>query len=282
MADIDPYAQLQQLTPRGASVVDAIADARRVIDASIRTNPLTNAHVDEGLMVWRGNYAGQGGIKDSYLWIGEVTPADVFLNRQQRAFLVTRDDPRHAPAFWMYDPFPDEQGLRQVIRIQDSDGAAILIEDRAGGLSFPFGQVNLYPTAFIIDAAGPAVTSPAFKIPHTSGGSVLVWEGYGPMMGSQLKIWLNCLAFPAGAGGYAVYAHIDWDGALNGGPVPSFDTGSVAVPDGSQGTSFFVDLDFSGQGKVGREVHVQIFAIATTTSGTGEWGVIFPRVCYTH
>src|ERR1700742_3783786 len=150
MVDVDPYAQLQQLTPRPSNLVNAIDETRRALDASIRSNPLLNATVDSGLMIWRGNYAGLGGINDSFLWIGEVTPQDVFLNKRQRGFFVTRDDPRHAPAFWVYDPAPSPSGLRQMVHISDSDGATILDEARGGGTRFPFGQVNLYPASVVL------------------------------------------------------------------------------------------------------------------------------------
>lgn len=273
MVDIDPYGQIQQLTPRGASIVDAVADAKRVIDAAVRTNPLTNARVDTGLMVWRGNYAGTGGIFDSYLWIGEVGPNDVFLNKPQRGFFVTRDDPRHAPAFWMYDWNPQPTGLRQTIGISDSDNRPLLRESRNGGAEFPYGQVALYQASLVL-IGGVPIMSPAFPI---NASARLLWIGYGPMTGSKLKMWLSALSFPAGVGAFDMYAKVYWDGDDGG----SFTGPSFHVNDNTN-TSVFWDFDFGGQGKVGREVHVEIWAIRSGTSGTWNYGYVMPMLCYSY
>ncbi|MCG3756684.1 hypothetical protein [Amycolatopsis sp. Poz14] len=146
--DVDPYAQLQTLTPRGASIVDPIADAKRVIDAAVRTNPLRNAVVDEGVVRWRGAYNSLG--RDSYfVKIGEQddAPRDPVRNAPQRGFSVRRDDPTGSEAIRVYDHTAEQHPsgpLRQKVAIFDYLGNRIVQEGELGGLTAPQMAVVLY------------------------------------------------------------------------------------------------------------------------------------------
>lgn len=287
MADIDPYGQIQQYTPRVTTIVDAIAENKRVTEAAIRSNPLRNARVDDGLMVWRGNYAGQGGINDSYLWIGEVYPADGVLDKPQRGVFITRDDPKHARAFWMYDPGAEEANpvnrpLRQVVMIHDADDRPLMTEAYGGGAQFPYGQVPLYGTRdsyynVRVDAGGTMKFLPVLG-PNVvrAGGLYTMFRGYGPMTGHRLKCWLHGFSSTGSAvgGSWGLFLRINFnDGS------PQLDTGRIDCPAGGSAT-FFWDLDFRGQNKVGKEVSVQV--MAEMLSGSDEWCYAYPQMCYSY
>jgi hypothetical protein len=289
MADVDPFAQAQQYTPRQTDVVDAIFETKRVTEAALRANPLRNARVDDGLMVWRGNYAGQGGISDSYLWIGEVSPNDGVLNKQQRGFFLTRDDPKHAPALWMYDPSaesanPINKPLRQKIYIKDADDRPIMVESDKGGTEFPYGQVPLYGarvdnyvnvrvdsgTAMkFIPALGPNVVR--------GGGMYTMFRGYGPMVGNRLKAWLFGFTSSGSAvgGSFGLHLRLNWNDNS-----AEFNSGRITCPANGGSASFFWDIDFAGQNKVGTEVNVQV--MCELLSGSDEWAYAYPIMCYSY
>lgn len=183
MGDIDPTAQAQDYTPRQPTLVDAVLDARRIADAQMRSNPLRNAKIDDGRMEWRGNYA--GGVGSSFLWIGEFSPNDRILNKPQRGFILTRDDSKHSPAFWMYDPFPDPaKPLRQLIRISDADGASLLIESREGGVQFPWTVIPMYDAQS--DNVGNGTTYRS-AINASNGSLRTLFRGAGPMTGGRVR-----------------------------------------------------------------------------------------------
>jgi len=281
MADIDPYSQIQQLTPRPTSIVDAIAESKRIAEAIMRSNPLRNARVDDGLMVWRGNYAGSGGLADSYLWIGEFSPRDAALDKQQRGFLLTRDDPKHAAALWMYDPFADSRGpgnpLRQTLQMKDADGAQIMSEAQGGGTAFPFGIVPLYGTAssyYLIrtDAGATLKQLPVFGSYRVTGGQRTYYEGYGAMTGHRLRTYLFGNSTSTGVFGVHIQVSFD-DGSA------TFFSGRIDCAAGGS-ADFLWDLDFAGQGKVGKRVHVRV--VAEILSGSDEWCLFFPGYCYSY
>lgn len=198
MADIDPYAQLAvtQLTPRSPNLVDQVSEARRVTEAIMRANPLYNARVDGGLMVWRGNYAGGGGITDSYLWIGEVTPRDLNLNKPQRGMFITRDDPNHARVLWVYDASPVAgEPLRQTLTMHDADDRPLLREGNSGGTEWPFASIIMYPantkSQVLKNDAGASEAFPILGAENSviNSGYETAWHGFGPMVGPILKFY---------------------------------------------------------------------------------------------
>lgn len=287
MADIDPYGQIQQYTPRITTIVDAIAENKRVTEAAIRSNPLRNARVDDGLMVWRGNYAGQGGISDSYLWIGEIYPRDGVLNKAQRGFFITRDDPKHARAFWMYDEAgeaasPSGPPLRQLISMHDADDRPLLREARNGGTEFPYGMIPLYGTRdsyynVRVDAAGTMKFLPLLG-PNVvrAGGPYTMFRGYGPMVGNRVKVWLHGFSSTGSAvgGSWGLYLKINWNNNS-----PEFVSGRIDCPAGGSQT-FFWDIDFRGQNKVGTEVNIQV--VAEMLSGSDEWCYAYPQTAFSY
>lgn len=198
MVDVDPYAQLAvtQLTPRSPNLVDQVSEARRVTEAIMRANPLYNARVDGGLMVWRGNYAGGGGITDSYLWIGEVSPLDLNLNKTQRGVFITRDDPKHARVLWIYDASPVAgEPLRQTLTMHDADDRPLLREGNNGGTAWPWGQIVMYPNqvkSFTVkNAAGANEDVPMLGAINsiTTNSFETAWAGYGAMVGPIVKMF---------------------------------------------------------------------------------------------
>lgn len=283
MADVNPYALLatSQYTPRNTTLVDQISETKRVTESIMRANPLYNARVDGGLMVWRGNYAGSGGIQDSLLWIGDFGPKDAVLNKLQRGFALTRDDPNHGWAFYMYDPGAESRGagnpLRQRIFMQDADGKQILSESPTGGVAFPFGVIPLYGTAFnyyqVRVDAGATLKNlpvlPAYIVRSTTLGTY--YEGGGPMTGPKLRI----RGFGSSVGGsFQARARIQWgDGTTD--TTTSF---IVCAAAGQQ--SFSWDIDMSGQDKVGKTPHVRIEA--QMVSGSDEWCFLFFSDCYSY
>lgn len=284
MADIDPYGQIQQYTPRTPNLVDAVAEAKRVSDAILRANPLTDATIDDGRMTWRGNYAtglSAGDIRSSLLWIGEFSPNDAVLNKPQRGFALTRDDPNHQPAFWLYDPFADTRTpsnpVKQVLRMNDNSGGTVMSEGQKGGLQFPYGVIPLYGTAFnyqnvrtdsgttleLLPILPPFVVMPS--------GPRTYWEGYGPMVGHKVRFY-GFGQSTSGGGSYQMHMEVDF----SDGQAP-FVTPNLVMPANSS-REFFIEADLAGQNKVGKEAHVRI--IAEMLSGGNKWNFLFPAKCY--
>lgn len=281
MADIDPFAQLAgtMLTPRSVSIVDQVAEAQRVAESIARANPLYNAKIDGGLMVWRGNYAGSGGIQDSLLWIGEMG-YDGVKGKPQRGFALTRDDPNHALALYMWDPQGSERDsgnqLRQRIFMQDNDQNQILTEARGGGVAFPVGVIPLYSSNLYFQTVrtDSGTGTKALPLPPgtVQGGLNNYFKGRGPMTGHHLHTY--GYAWSSGSATFQVrvrYAFNDNQPDY----VSAWQTWTAG-----QSASFSWDVDFAGQNKVGRMVNVTIEA--QVTSGTAEWCSIFPQWCYSY
>jgi len=282
MADIDPYGQIQQLTPRPTSIVDAISETKRITEAIMRSNPLRNARVDDGLMVWRGNYAGGGQVSDSYLWIGEFSPSDASLGKAQRGFLLTRDDPKHARALWMYDPYADtasgSQSLRQTLTMHDADDKPILREARAGGVQFPWSPIPLYPTQslFITVATSGSTTESMPIIPAasaTDGATKTLYRGYGPMTGHRLRGMINVATTVNPTVGVKLFISFNNAAGTTRTTVEQF-----VGPSSNVFLNF--DEDFAGLGVVGSEVQVQVQV--RLTAGTFKWSFVFPMLCWSY
>lgn len=282
MADIDPYAQLAStaLTPRSPNIVDAVAETARIAEAQMRSNPLYNAKIDGGLMVWRGNYAGGGGIQDSLLWIGGFSPNDGSKNVPQRGFALTRDDPKHGWALYMFDPQGESRSgsdpLRQRVFMRDADNNQILSEARGGGLSWPLGQVPLYSSNQAFQAvrtdAGTGMKSIPLGPGTVQGGLNNYFKGYGPMVGHRLKVFLN--GFSSGPATFQYrFRAMFFDNQ-------SDYVSTWATVGAGQAIDTVWDIDFAGQDKVGRIVHVILEA--QVTAGTAEWCTLTPVHCYSY
>lgn len=287
MVSIDVTAQVQQYTPRNTTIVDAVADTKRVLDAQIRANPLRNAFINDGLMRWKGNYS--GGVNASYLWIGEFTPVDAVLNKPQRGFILSRDDPKRAAALWMYDPNagsanPSTQPVRQLLIMHDADDNTIMQEGIGGGTAFPYGIIPMNPVSFTfyqvqVPPASPATSKylPIIPASHSNFSTTAseLYRGFGPMVGHKLKLYLICassVSAPVGPS-FLVYAVLTWNDGT------TFTTTTVTTASGATTTPFW-DLDFTGQNKVGKEVEVQVYA--KLVSGGGEWNWTFVQACYSY
>jgi len=282
VADIDPYVQLAgtMRTPRSPTIVDQVAEAQRVAESIARSNPLYNAKIDGGLMVWRGNYAGSGGIADSLLWIGAFSPIDGVKGKSQRGFALTRDDSKHGWAFYMYDPEGASRTvgnpLRQRVYMRDADNKQIMTEARGGGLAWPVGQIPLYSSNLIFQSTrtdgGGTIKAVPLPPGTVQGGLNNYFKGRGAMTGHHLHV--SGYAWSSGGATFDVRVRFYFN---DGNPdyVSPFQTwgpGSSA--------SFNWDIDFAGQDKVGKMVNVTIEA--QVTSGTPEWCTIFPQWCYSY
>jgi hypothetical protein len=282
MADIDPYAQLAgtMRTPRSPTLVDQVAEAQRVAESIARANPLYNARIDGGLMIWRGNYAGAGGIADSLLWIGQFSPIDGSKGVGQRGFALTRDDPEHGWAFYMFDPQGESRSstdpLRQRVFIRDADNRQILTEARGGGTAFPVGQIPLYSSNLYFQAtrtdSGTGMKSVPLPPGTVQGGLNNYFKGYGPMVGHRLRFYGYC--WSSGSATFQVRFR-----AAFGDNQPDYVSGFLTWSAG-QSQNFLWDVDFAGQDKVGRIVAITVEA--QVVSGTAEWCTIFPQQCYSY
>lgn len=283
MAVVDPYAALAttRLTPRTPSLVDAVSEAQRVAESIARSNPLTNAKIDGGLMVWRGNYAGSGGIADSLLWIGDFLPQDAVKGKAQRGFALTRDDSKHGWALYLFDPQGAARGvgnpLRQRVFMRDADNKQIMSEAAGGGLAWPYGQIPLYSSNLEFqstrtDSGGTLtfVPLPPGIVRNATVGNY--FKGFGAMIGHRLRLFVNCWS-SGGATFQVRFRALFFDGQ------PDY-TSSWAVINPGQSLDQVWDIDFAGQDKVGRKVHVIVEA--QVTSGTPEWCTIFPLSCYSY
>lgn len=280
MVDVDPYAQLAgtMLTPRSVSLVDQVAEAQRVAESIARANPLYNAKIDGGLMVWRGNYAGSGGIQDSLLWVGGFAPNDGSKGVPQRGFALTRDDPNHGWALYMFDPQGESRSgsdpLRQRLFMRDADNNQILTEARAGGIGYPVSQIPLYSSNLAFQSVRTDSGTGMKNIPlppgTVQGGLNNYFKGRGAMTGHRLNV--NGYAWSSGSATFQVRVRA-WFDDNDPDYVSSFQTWGPGASD-----AFNWDIDFAGQGKVGKMVNVAIEA--QVTAGTAEWCTIFPQYCY--
>lgn len=175
MVDIDPTEDAGKYIPREPTLVDAVAEAKRIADQALRANPLENARIASGLTRWVGNYG------QDFAWFGEFYPADKNqfrpdgTNKPQRGISFVRDDPQHNIAFAMYDPFTAAgTPLRQRIYMYDADGKPLLTEGFHGGRRFPDAPIVLYQRE-TIDPAGVQLTT-----------DVVVFSGEGNLIGTRL------------------------------------------------------------------------------------------------
>lgn len=171
--------------PRSPTAVDTIAYTRRVVEAIMRNNPLTDAEVSRGLIKWLGNYMSAGTTDPiNFLWIGEFFPADTNLGGiPQRGFSLVRDDSRGGvSAIAMFDPNPGgSPGLKQVLFIRSGDDRLLMEESRDGGQRWPEYPVNMFP-----------VGQTSATWPMTQSGSfTAMWEGRAAIIGNRIhyRVW---------------------------------------------------------------------------------------------
>jgi hypothetical protein len=221
LVDIDPADTASKYTPREATLVDAVAEAKRIADQQMRSNPLKDARVNSGLTKWTGNYGGD------LAWIGEFYPADKnqfdqYGNQKpQRGINFVRDDPQHNIAFALYDPWPTVGvPLRQRIYMYDADGKAFLKEGYSGGRAFPDAPIVLYQRE-VIDPNG-----------ITIGSDVVVFSGEGNLIGSKVQMSAAWAAI-AGTPTWSTYLR------LTGGGV----TINTATTSGSGGSNISWTVD---------------------------------------
>lgn len=151
-------------------MVDAIAEARRIADQTMRNNPLVNAVIDRGLTRFRGNYGGD------FIWFGEFFPADKNLtddfgnDMPQRGVSITRDDPSHNQVFALYD-FDQRIGeaLRQRIYMRDADGQSFILEGFNGGRAWPDAPLVLYQRESF---ENPAATWTSDRVAYSGEGDL--------------------------------------------------------------------------------------------------------------
>lgn len=175
MVDINPRETISKFTPRDTNLVDALAEAKRIAEQQMRSNPLKDAQIDSGLTRWVGNYGGD------LVWIGEFLPPDhnqfdQYGNmRPQRGVSIVRDDPQHKAAFSMYD-FDPRTGvpLRQRVYIHDADGNKLMMEGYTGGRAFPDHPIPMYARVNI--EAG-----------LSNGSDDIIWGGSSNIVGNNLQ-----------------------------------------------------------------------------------------------
>lgn len=235
MVDVNPRDLSTPYMPRESTIVDAVAETRRIADQVMRNNPLVDAVIDRGLTRFRGNYGGD------FAWFGEFLPADRnqlddFGNFQpQRGISFVRDDPLHNSAFAMYDNNPVAGvPLRQRIYMHDADGKALLHEGYNGGRAFPDGPLVLYQRE-TIDPNG--VTSPT---------DVVVFSGEGNLTGTRVRV----SAAWGTAGGTPNWS---WYVRFSGGGV----TINTATTSGSGGGNFSIDIDVKTIQTVSNYINVE-------------------------
>jgi len=175
LGDIDPTTVSSRYSPRESTLVDAVAEAKRIADQQMRSNPLTNAQINSGLTLWKGNYGG------SLVWIGEISPEDknqfdqYGKNKKQRGFVLQRDDPSQSFAMTMYD-FGPTAGvpLKQRLSIFDVNGRRTYTDGVNGGRSFPDQPIVMYQRESI-DPTGATFFSDR-----------VMYSGEGNMVGTSL------------------------------------------------------------------------------------------------
>lgn len=280
MGNVNPFSQIQQLTPRNTNIVDAVAETRRITDAALRSNPLRNAIIDDGLMKWRGNYSG-GPLAGTYLWIGEFTPRDNVLDKQQRGFILSRDDPKKARALWMYDPYastsnPVNQPLRQLLSMHDADDNPIMREGRSGGTAFPWANIPMYPQ--VSDFLGVEVWNGSIyqginvpimgAINGIRAGEVReLYRGFGPMVGTKLKV--------QGTGNttgpsYGIHIEVMF---------PGHATYVSNRLDSAAFSYWNFDIDFSSYDVTGQIVEVAVYGSGISAIPFGEFTYVYMREC---
>lgn len=146
MVDVNPANLQAPFAPRESTIVDAVAESRRIADQLMRNNPMVDAVVSQGFTRFQGNY------DDAlFLLLGEFYPADQNLvddfgaPQPQRGFHLQRDDPGHQQALSMYD-FNPLAGipLRQRLYMRDADGEPLMLEGYNGGRAWPDSPIVMY------------------------------------------------------------------------------------------------------------------------------------------
>lgn len=251
VADVNPQDTVARLTPRATDLVDAIANAERIAAGSLRSNPMENAVVTQGLTRFVGNYGGD------FAWFGEFFPPDQnliddFGNLQpQRGISFVRDDPQHNSAFAMYDWNPQPGvPLRQKVSMHDADGKVTYQEGVNGGRAFPDTPLIMYQRE-TIDPNG-----------ITLGSDTVMYSGSGNLTGRKVDFHASW----ASVGTVTVSAYLQ----LTGGGV-TVQTPTV-VQSGAQNfiyTGLDVGTIFDASDFVQVEWH------AWRSAGTGSF---FPRI----
>jgi len=220
MVDVNPRDLQTPYTPRESTIVDAVAETRRIADQVMRNNPLVDAVISQGLTRFRGNYGAD------FAWFGEFYPADRNLTDAygnelpQRGIIFVRDDPQHNSAFQLYDFDPRAgEALRQRIGMHDADGKPLLWEGWDGGRAFPDAPVVMYQRE-TIDPNGVQI-----------GSDVVVFSGEGNLIGTKFRMG----AAWGTAGGTPNWS---WYVRLSGGGV----TINTPTVNGSGGGNFFIDV----------------------------------------
>lgn len=221
MVDVNPQNLLTPYAPRESTIVDAVAETRRIADQVMRNNPLVDAVIDRGLTRFRGNYG------SDFAWFGEFLPYDQNLTDDfgdplpQRGISFVRDDPQHNSAFAMYDFDPRAgEALRQRISMHDADGKPLLWEGWEGGRAFPDAPIVLYQRE-TIDPNGVQI-----------GSDVVVFSGEGNLIGTKVRM----AAAWGTAGGSPNWS---WYVRLSGGGV----TINTATVNGAGGGNFSIDVN---------------------------------------
>lgn len=269
MGDVDPTQQIQQQTPRQTTLVDAFAEQKRITDAIMRSNPLLDARIDGGLMQWKGNYYNKShDNSDYFLWIGEIVPMDAVLDKPQRGFILLRDDPDGQGAITMYDPWAAEanatdQPVRQVLALHDADGRGMLVEDRWGGVGFPWGHIPLLPQIF--DQEGTTVR-PAIN-GAKQGENRQLFYGVGSMIGNSVYLQATCNSTGPT---YRFWVEIEWQ------------NGDTFTSQNFEGSGFLnIDEEWDFRDFPERRfgwVKVEIWG--THTAGGDEWSWMVPKECF--
>lgn len=235
MVDVNPRDLSGPYMPRDTTIVDAIAETRRIADQVMRNNPLVDAVIDQGLTRFRGNYGGD------FAWFGEFSPDDRNLLDDfgqplpQRGISFVRDDPSHNQAFAMYD-FDPRVGvaLRQRIYMHDADGKPLLWEGYNGGRAFPDAAVVLYQRE-TIDPNGVQ-----------TGSDVIVFSGEGNLTGTRVKV-ATAWGTAGGSPNWSYYMR------FSGGGV----TITTATVNGSGGGNFLMDIDVKTIQAVSNYINVE-------------------------
>jgi len=257
LVDVDPRSLSAPYTPRESTVVDAVAETRRIADQMMRNNPMTNAVVNKGLTRFVGNYGGD------YAWFGEFQPYDQNLlddfgqKLPQRGVVFWRDDPLHNQAFAMYD-FDPRVGvpLRQRLYMNDADGKLLLSEGYSGGRAFPDASIVMYQRESF---ENPAAT-------WTSDRTA--YSGEGNLTGTRLDF---TAAYTCSVGTDTISSFL----RVSGGGV-TINTATSALV-GSQNISYTLDIEtiFDASNYVNVEWHMW------RSAGTGSF---LPRIyrcrCY--
>jgi hypothetical protein len=175
MVDVSPPSNVGKYSPRSSDLVDAVSEAKRIADQTMRSNPMENAVVTEGLTRFVGNYGGD------FAWFGEFFPADLNMTDEfgqqspQRGISFVRDDPGHASAFTMYDGSPEAgQPLMQTITLSDGTGQRMMQEAfNQKGRRFPDKAIPMY-ARISVDNGGNAAAQE------------LAWAGEGNLIGTHM------------------------------------------------------------------------------------------------